>query len=166
MTTMAEPTDENVQLQTQPTHWSVDQFSDAVLKCGVYMAGVRHRGRAVVVAELALLYNQLTAITVSRLADLLRYYHSVPRKAATKNGMSLLIVGDTSRFDDAFRFLEQTLCHYHQVLSQVNLFCRPEMLTLFPLCVRITGSTSITSFCGIRMARSIQTSGRWLLDIR
>ena len=165
---MAEPTDDNIQLQTQPTHWSVDQFSDAVLKCGVYMAGVRHRGRAVVVAELALLYSQLTAITVSRLADLLRYYHSVPRKAATKNGMSLLIVGDTCRFGDAFRFVEQTLCHYHQVLSQVSIclfFCRPEMLTDM-LCVRITASMSITSSCGIPTARSMQTSGHWLLDMR
>lgn len=90
---------------------SVESLNPLVMDCGVYLPGCRHRGRAMVVAELSLLRSHLPP--VSHLAQLVTYYQTVPRKSAAKNGLILLIVGRPDQYSNAFALIEQLLCHFH-----------------------------------------------------
>lgn len=92
---------------------SVESLSPLVMDCGVYLPGCRHRGRALVVAELSLLRSHLPP--VSHLAQLVAYYQTVPRKSAAKNGLILLVVGRPDQSSSAFGLIEQLLCHFHVV---------------------------------------------------
>ncbi|XP_045034218.1 uncharacterized protein LOC123475512 isoform X2 [Daphnia magna] len=91
---------------------SVESLSPLVMDCGVYLPGCRHRGRALVVAELSLLRSHLPP--VSHLAQLVAYYQTVPRKSAAKNGLILLVVGRPDQSSSAFGLIEQLLCHFHE----------------------------------------------------
>lgn len=99
---------------------SVESLNSVVMDCGVYLPGCRHRGRALVVAELSLL--QSSQPLVSDLAQLVAYYQTVPRKSAAKNGLILLIVGRPDQFQNAFGLIEQLLCHF-QVLFHPSSSC-------------------------------------------
>nr|CAH0099895.1 unnamed protein product [Daphnia galeata] len=90
---------------------SVESLNPLVMDCGVYLPGCRHRGRAMVVAELSLLRSHLPP--VSHLSQLVTYYQTVPRKSAAKNGLILLIVGRPDQYSNAFGLIEQLLCHFH-----------------------------------------------------
>ena len=94
---------------------SVESLNPLVMDCGVYLPGCRHRGRAMVVAELSLLRSHLPP--VSHLAQLVTYYQTVPRKSAAKNGLILLIVGRPDQYSNAFGLIEQLLCHFHVLIK-------------------------------------------------
>lgn len=93
---------------------SVESLNPLVMDCGVYLPGCRHRGRALVVADLSLLRSHLPP--VSHLAQLVAYYQTVPRKSAAKNGLVLLVAGRPDQFPKAFALIQQLLCHF-QVLN-------------------------------------------------
>jgi hypothetical protein len=83
------------------------------MDCGVYLPGVRHRGRALIVAELAPLQSRLPSLNVDQLVQLVTYYQAVPRKSAAKNGLTLLIVGPPNQSPEAFALIEQLLSHQY-----------------------------------------------------
>ncbi|XP_059353299.1 uncharacterized protein LOC130701846 isoform X2 [Daphnia carinata] len=91
---------------------SVESLNPLVMDCGVYLPGCRHRGRALVVADLSLLRSHLPP--VSHLAQLVAYYQTVPRKSAAKNGLVLLVAGRPDQSSSAFGLIEQLLCHFHE----------------------------------------------------
>ena len=98
------------------TPLSVESLNPLVMDCGVYLPGCRHRGRALVVADLSLLRSHLPP--VSHLAQLVAYYQTVPRKSAAKNGLVLLVAGRPDQFPKAFALIQQLLCHF-QVLDEL-----------------------------------------------
>ena len=84
----------------------------SVVDCGVYISGVRHCGKGVVVVDLDTVDRR--APPSGELAQLLRYYRTVPRKSATKNGMVFLICGSPSRSALGFQLIQQAI-QQHQV---------------------------------------------------
>ena len=99
---------------------SAQTLGPYVMDCGVYLPGVRHRGRALIVAELAPLQSHLPSLSVDELVQLVTYYQAVPRKSAAKNGLTLLIVGRPSQSPQAFALIEQLLSR-HQHVSYLSL---------------------------------------------
>ena len=95
-----------------------------VLDCGVFLSAYRHDARAVVVFDAGALQVALRApssggVWQPSLARLLRYYRSVPRKAATKNGIVFLLCGSPATMRSAFDLISNTL----QIQSrQVNIY--------------------------------------------
>ena len=91
----------------------------AVVDCGVFISGARHGARAVVVVDLALLDARSATDVISSpaLASLLAYYRTVPRKAAVKNGLVLLVCGSPHALDKAYQLVDAAVAiHHHQVL--------------------------------------------------
>lgn len=78
--------------------------------CFMYLPGLRHRGRALLVTELDQMDKK--ELTAGQLIRLLAYYHSVPRKAAAKNGLVFLVIGKPEEFPEAFALIQQLLVHY------------------------------------------------------
>jgi len=78
--------------------------------CFMYLPGLRHRGRALLVTELDQMDKK--ELTAGQLIRLLAYYHSVPRKAAAKNGLVFLVIGKPEEFPEAFALIQQLLHHY------------------------------------------------------
>lgn len=120
MTNKAEAEEETFQLPISPAADDISSAgrnpSPALMDCGVYLPGLRHGGKALVVAELALLQEEKNkAVTATDLARLLAHYRSslVPRKSASKNGLVLLVVGRPEEFPEAFQLIRQLL-HYIQ----------------------------------------------------
>lgn len=99
---------------------SVESLSSLVMDCGVYLPGCRHRGRALLVADLSLLRSHLPP--VSHLAQLVAYYQTVPRKSAAKNGLVLLVAGRPDQFPKAFELIQQLVCHFHVRTRCSSLF--------------------------------------------
>lgn len=99
----------------------VERLPSAAADCGVYLPGWRHRGRAVVVAQLAALAQRPT-VSVADLARLVAYYHSVPRKSAAKHGLVLLVVGRPDRYPKAFSLVEQLVTCHDRVTHPFSCF--------------------------------------------
>lgn len=110
--------------RTAPAN-SVDALGPSVMDCGVYLPGCRQGGRAVAVVELARLEERPP--TLAALAQLLAYYHTVPRKSAAKHGLVVLVVGRADRFPAAFALVEQLVACHDDAMSP---FSR-ERLVLF-----------------------------------
>ena len=89
----------------------------AVMDCGLYLPGLRHGGKALVVAELSLLDEQEAVVTAADLTKLLAHYRSslVPRKSASKNGFILLVVGRPEESPKAFQLIQQLVHHVDNV---------------------------------------------------
>ena len=92
-----------------------------VLDCGVFLSAWRHGTRAVVVFDMGTFQKALqtppgTGVWETSLERLLRYYRTVPRKAATKNGVVLLLCGSPKSMPVGFSLIDNAVkIHYRQV---------------------------------------------------
>ena len=117
------PTPPSSEASASALQLSVETLGPYVMDCGVYLPGVRHRGRALIVAELAPLQSHLPSLNVDQLVQLVTYYQAVPRKSAAKNGLTLLVVGPPNESPEAFALIEQLLSH--QYVSFIHFHSSP-----------------------------------------
>lgn len=92
-----------------------DRIDETGQGSGLYLPGLRHCGRAIVLAQLDRLDTvaKLKPDALDHLIRLLSYYRSVPprRSSAYKNGLFLLSVGRPSLHPDAFQLVQQLINH-------------------------------------------------------